>query len=307
MPALPKKPIRPQRLAAGALIGVAAPAGAVDRDALQTGLARLETFGFRVRVQKEVFLNNGYLAGDDRLRADSINALIRDRRIKAVICARGGYGCMRILPLIDYAALQKDPKPIVGFSDVTALLAAVYAKSDVSAIHGPVVTSLATADAATADALKEILTGNRAVRLGSAGGPVFAPGICRGPVLAGNLTLLCHLVGTPYSVVPNGHILLIEDQGEARYRIDRMLTHLLLAGYFDHVAGIALGSFNDCGDSDALNDVFFERLTRLGIPVLGGFEVGHGTRNLPLPVGLPATLDADRGTLAFDSPATSEC
>ena len=300
------KPTRPRRLVPGDLIGVAAPAGIVEREPFEAGIRVMETLGFRIRVEQEVFLRTGYLAGADHMRANSINALIRDPQVKAIVCARGGYGCMRILPLIDYGALRNQPKAIVGFSDITALLVAIYAECGLATFHGPVVTSLSTADDATIEALGRLLTGDQTVKLVSSDGPVIAPGVCQGPVLAGNLTLLCHLIGTPFANSFKGHILLIEDCGEALYRIDRMLTHLHLAGCLDHVAGIALGLFKDCGAADRLNDLFFERLSRLGIPVLAGFQVGHGHRNLPLPIGLQATLDTDAGALAFDSAATCQ-
>ena len=299
-----KLPVRPPPLKSGDGVGVVAPAGVVDIDQFRAGIAVIENLGFNPIVADEVYLKNGYLAGSDQQRADSINAAIRNPDLKAIICARGGYGCMRILDLIDYAALRKFPKLVVGFSDVTALLVAAYVCSSLVTIHGPVITSLSTADHATRNALHQVLNGGAAVHLSASGGPVICSGVCKGPVLAGNLTLFCHLLGTPFAPRFKGHIVLLEDRGEARYRIDRMLTHLTLAGSFDGVAGIALGTFEDCGSPEKLYDLFQERFSGSGIPVMAGFDIGHGRCNLPVPVGLEATLDTNLKSLVYKAPAT---
>jgi len=299
-------PIRPPRLAPGDTIGIVAPAGIVDRRQLRAGISQLKKLGFELHVPDQVYFSNGYLAGSDRQRADTINAAIGNPDVNAIICARGGYGCTRILDLIDYAAMRDNPKLIVGFSDVTALLVAAYVRSGLVTIHGPVVTSLSTADHRTIVALDQILSGEQAVALTASDGLAICTGVGEGPVLAGNLTLLCHLIGTPFVPAFSGHILLLEDLGEARYRIDRMLTHLALAGCFEGVAGIALGTFKDCGSSEKLHALFHERFRKLGIPVVAGFDIGHARRNLPVPIGLRATLDAEQGILAYDSAATCE-
>lgn len=297
-------PIRPRRLNHGDTIGVVAPAGVVQTELFRSGIAVLQKMGFKTQVAEQTFYKKGYLAGSDRQRADTMNAFIRDPGVKAIMCARGGYGCMRILDLIDYSALQKNPKPIVGFSDVTALLMAAYVRCGLVTIHGPVVTSLAAADRYTRESLSQILSGQSAVRLTSPGGPVICPGVCEARVLAGNLTLLSHLIGTPFAAYAAGHILLLEDLNEAPYRIDRMLTHLHLAGFFKDIAGIALGTFEDCGSPEKLHHLFHDRFKDLGIPVLAGFDVGHGRRNLPVPFGLEATLDTNHKALIYKMPAT---
>ena len=297
-------PVIPHRLENGDTIGIVAPASPFDKDQFYSGVKLLESKGFKVRIPKKIFRKNGYFAGLDNQRAALIMELFNDPGIKAIFCARGGFGSMRILPLIDFGRIRNQPKILVGFSDVTALLAALYVQCDLVTFHGPVVASLPSIDEMSVGALIAAIAQETPVELSATKGEVIRSGIGVGPVLAGNLTTLCHLIGTPFQPVSSGHILLFEDRGEAPYRLDRMLTHLQLAGFLDEIAGAAFGYFEDCGNPKEFMRILTDRFKDAPYPVLTGIEFGHGKRNLTLPVGLEATLDANRGCLTYHAPAT---
>ena len=297
-------PIIPHRLEKGDTIGIVAPASPFNKDQFSSGVTLLESKGFDVRIPKIIFRKNGYFAGPDNQRAALFMELFNDPSIKAIFCARGGFGSMRILPLIDYGRIRNQPKILVGFSDVTALLAALYVQCNLVTLHGPVVASLPVIDEMSVSALIAAITQEAPVELSAANGEVIRSGIGVGPVLAGNLTTLCHLIGTPFQPVFSGHILLLEDRGEAPYRLDRMLTHLQLAGFLDDIVGVAFGYFEDCGNPKEFMRIIKDRFKDAPYPVLTGIEFGHGKRNLTLPVGLEATLDANQGCLIYHASAT---
>jgi muramoyltetrapeptide carboxypeptidase len=242
-----------------------------------------------------------YLAAEDTARAAALNAALRDERVSAVLCARGGYGSSRMLHLLDAAALRARRVPLVGFSDITGLHAWA-AGLGVPSIHGPVVTQLPALPPCDREALFALLEGSAPPAL--SGLRPLAPGCATGLFWGGNLSLLAHLCGTPYFPTAAGMILLLEDVGESPYRLDRMLTQLLLAGLFERVAGVVLGEFVACDSAPheptaRVEDVLVERLGALGIPVAAGLPVGHGARNVALPLGVTARLDADAGLLDF--------
>jgi muramoyltetrapeptide carboxypeptidase len=273
-------------------------------DQFSSGVKLIQSKGFNVHIPPQIFRKNGYFAGPDNQRAELFMELFNDPGIKAIFCARGGFGSMRILPLIDYGHIRNQPKILVGFSDVTALLAALYVHCDLVTFHGPVVASLPGMDEMSVNALLSAVAQQTPVELSAAGGEVIRSGTGRGPVLAGNLTTLCHLIGTPFQPGPSGHILLFEDRGEAPYRLDRMLTHLQLSGFFDEIAGMAFGYFEDCGDPKEFIRIITDRFKDAPFPVLTGIEFGHGKRNLTVPVGLEATLDTNRRSLTYHASAT---
>ena len=250
-----------------------------------------------------MFAREGYLAGSDERRLGELAAALADPDARAIVMARGGYGLLRLLPFIDAAALTARPRPIVGFSDGTALLAAA-ARAGVASIHGPVVTQLDNLATADRQALFEQLEtpGPRVLLDGLEG---LIPGRVRGPLLGGNLEVFSRLIGTPWLPDPTGAILFFEDLGERPYRIDRLLTHLDLAGVFGAVSGVVAGDFSGCREPEATRansptaeEVLVERLGRLPIPVAVGGAFGHGTRNRALPYGTLCELDTATGTLA---------
>jgi muramoyltetrapeptide carboxypeptidase len=191
----------------------------------------------------------------------------------------------------------------VGFSDITVLLDFLVRRCRIVAFHGPTVTTLGKADPSTRDRFLRALSTPEPLSLCASSSRVIHSGIGVGRFFCGNLTLFCHLTGTPFQPDLNGGILLIEDQGEAAYRIDRMLTQMRLAGCFDSLAGLALGAFTGCGSAETVYRIVADRLGGLNLPILAGFDVGHGAVNMTLPVGLPVQLDTGTGRLTFAGPA----
>ena len=287
------------RLNPGDTIGVAAPAGPFDGDLFQKGLSVLEGVGFKVHVDPRITARQAFLAGDDQQRAGVLHDLFENSDISAIICARGGYGSLRLLPLLDDNLIRQNPKPVIGFSDITALLVHLLARCSNPVIHGPVVTSLANADAASISALNILLSG-KPISVAADSAEVMVPGVAEGPILGGNLTTINHLLGTGFMPDLSGCILLLEDINEAPYRLDRMLCQMRIAGCFDTIAGVALGSFKHCGEHDIVRDVFMTHFTSPSVPVMGGFPVGHGDANIAVPLGVPAVLDTAAGTLSID-------
>jgi muramoyltetrapeptide carboxypeptidase len=260
--------------------------------------------GFRTRVNDEIFEKTGYLAGNDLHRARLLNGLFKDATINAIFCARGGFGSLRILPLVDYDLIRENPKVFIGFSDITALLTAITTRSGLISFHGPVVTTLAGASEMTCDALLGAVSSDMPLEFQPASGVVVQAGRARGPLMGGNLTTLCHLLATPFETKFKNCILLLEDRGEALYRIDRMLFQMKLAGCFDGIAGLVLGSFEGCGSVEGIYRIFQEHFKEIPVPILAGFDTGHGKRNLTIPIGIDATLDTNGQILVFDQPAT---
>ncbi len=300
-----KEAIRvPARLSPGDTIGIVAPAGPFDRDTFERGTRSLEDLGFEVFTPPGLLDANGYLAGSDQHRAQFINQLFADKSIDAIICARGGYGSIKILPLLDYQAIADNPKVFIGFSDITVLLTVLADRCGLVTFHGPVVTSLADASAETSHSLVQAVSSDAKLEIKGAGGITINPGSRSGIVGGGNLTTLCHLVGTPYAPSFADKILFLEDRAEAPYRIDRMLVHMKLAGCFENLAGIALGSFENCGPIDDIYHIVAEAFQDEPLPILAGLDIGHGKNNLTLPFGIEATLDADGHSLSYHRAAT---
>ncbi|MCC6766447.1 MAG: LD-carboxypeptidase [Deltaproteobacteria bacterium] len=286
-------PVRP-----GETIGVVAPGGAVKADALESGVASLEALGFRVRLGAHVLARRRYLAGTVEMRHADLVAMLVDPDVGAIVCARGGYGTSHLLPLLDPALLTARPKLVVGYSDVSPLLGWIIERCGVVALHGPMVaTDLAKGLSARAAARLVDL-------LASPGSPwrepvadVVAGGGATGRLVGGCLSSLVALLGTPYAVETTGAVLFLEDVAERPYRVDRMLTHLRLAGKLDAVAAVVLGSFAECDGvgEDVVAEVFRDFFADAPYPVVAGFPAGHLSENLPLALGLPVRVDADAG------------
>jgi muramoyltetrapeptide carboxypeptidase len=306
---LPEKvldPVRPRRLKVGDTIGIAAPAGPFEREPFERGMAILERMGFSIHIPEAALLRNGFLAGPDAVRAEVINTLFRDPDVHGILCARGGYGSTRVLPYLDWEAIRRHPKVFVGFSDITVLHCLLRERTGLVSFHGPMGTTLATATEASLQHFEQVLMSDAAVDLMPSGVAVLQHGEAAGKVIGGNLSLLCHLVGTPYMPDFGGCILFIEDVTEAPYRIDRLLVQMTLAGAFDGVAGLVLGQFEDCGAAGDIHDAFMRTFAPLAIPVVAGFPFGHGKENTTLPVGLEARLSTRPPRLAYRQAATTE-
>lgn len=293
--------IRPPRLRSGDVIRVVAPSGPVPRAGFMAGVERLAA-RYDVRYDEGLFSRQGYLAGDDERRLGELRSALLDPAARAVHMARGGYGLGRILPFLDPEWLRARPVPLVGFSDGTTLLA-YAARAGVVAVHGPVVTQLGGLPAGDGLGLIRLLEEpDPGILLAEL--EVLVPGRARGRLIGGNLEVFSRLVGTPFLPDVSDAILLIEDLGERPYRVDRLLTHLDLAGVFSAVQGVVVGDFSGCVEPEATransptaSEVIEERLGRLAIPVVTGAAVGHGSRNVAVPLGALVELDALNGTL----------
>ncbi len=292
-------PARPPRWPRpGQVLALTAPGGAVEPQALDEGLAILRALApeLVIRADPEVARREGYFAGDDQQRAAHLARVFQDPAVGLVMAARGGFGCSRLLPALDLAALAASGRALLGCSDLTCLLNALAARGLVS-LHGPMLTQLARLDAPSRDDLLALLAGRPRWPSALTGRPL-RPGQARGPLLGGNLTLLCHLLGTPHFPPLEGAILLLEDLGEAPYRLDRMLTQLELAGVWRQVAGVAVGSLSDQPqDAESLTATVATRLSALPRPVVMGLPVGHGPANRLVPLGALAEIDGEAGRL----------
>jgi len=295
---------RPTRLVPGDIVGVVAPAGVVDETRLQVGVEAVRGLGFEVRLGASVRARAGYLAGDDAARLADLGTMLTDPTVKAVFCARGGYGSQRIVSRLAPGALARTPKILMGYSDVTALLAATLA-AGVVPIHGPMV----------ADDFARGLSGPALTHLGRLLAdpgyrwqcPVpdaLRPGVARGRLVGGCLTVLATTLGTPWAIDTRGAVLFLEDVHERAYRLDRLLLQLRQAGKLDDVAGVVLGTFEACGPFDGVGplDVIRDHFRDAPYPVGFGMTAGHllaerDVSNWALPLGVAVELDTDRGEL----------
>ncbi|QGV77743.1 S66 peptidase family protein [Streptomyces ficellus] len=301
---------RPRRLRPGDRVAIVSPSGPVPRDRLETGLAILRGWGLDPVVMPhalDVHPHLPYLAGTDEDRARDLTEAWCDPSVSAVLCARGGYGAQRMADLLDWTVMRAaGPKVFVGYSDVTALHEAFAVRMGLATLHGPMTGAVTfLADTATQESLRATLFEPETVRtLGLPGAGPMVPGRARGVTLGGCLALLAADLATPHARPTwHGGLLLLEDVGEEPYRLDRILTQLLRAGRLDGVAGIALGSWEECGPYAEVRATLLDRLAPLGVPVVENLGFGHGPTNLTVPLGRPATLDADAGTLTLDEPA----
>ncbi len=304
----------------GGHLRVVAPCGVVDPARLDRPRALLEAAGFTLSLSPSVSLRDPaapYLAGDDHARARALTDAFLDPAVDGVVCARGGYGAMRLLPLLDPDLFARHPKPLLGFSDVTALHGFLNRCAGIASIHGPLLSTLGQhADppdpAGSFDATLRALRGQDDL-VAVDGLRALSDGEATGPLIGGNLSLIASLVGSPFFPALDGAILFIEEVGEAAYRVDRMLTGLALRGALSALAGLVIGDLEPVADAyvaaDRFEAVTLERLRQLtddlGVPVALGLPVGHGAMNRPLPFGTRATLRCLDGSARLEvQPAT---
>jgi len=300
MSALKKKKITvPPFLKSGDTIGIATPASPYQAKALQEGIHLLRQWGFQVALGRKRIIRKGYLAGTDRERAEELMQLFADPEVKAILCSRGGYGTLRILDYLDFKNIKAHPKLFMGFSDVTVLLMAFWKKADLMTFHGPMMTTLSQVNLSTLVRVKAMLKGHYQIQLPLSINRAVLPGSAQGILMGGNLSLLVHLIGTPYEPVWDHAILFLEDCGEESYRLDRLLTHLRLRGCLGKVSAILLGKFTGPNKKELPMDAVKDILRDLNIPVWTGLPIGHGSWNFPLPIGAPTTLDAEKGLLSI--------
>ena len=302
--------ILPPPLQRGDTIGIFCPAGPPKNlDLLHQGMELLQEAGFRVHIEGALELRPGeYLADSDAQRAEALHRLWANEAIRAVMAVRGGYGCLRLAPLLDTGLLQSRCKWLIGFSDMTLLLNYVSRLTGMVCLHGPMTASLTRCRREDREILFSLLTGTVPDSLPLPGLEVLRRGTGQGRLVGGNLATLAHTLGTPWDSSFDGCILFLEDTGEYLYRLDRMLTQVAQAGRFDRLAGLLLGDF-DRGDDEAANQRLKEQVwTRVlelvppGFPIWANLPFGHQGRNLPLPVGMEARMDSACGRLELCGP-----
>ena len=290
---------RPRAIRPGARLALAAPAGPLDPEALNSGKIALERLGFEVVVRDDILDRDGYLAGSDERRASELMQFVRDPEVDAILCARGGYGCHRIIDGLDPKAFREASKPLVGYSDITTLLLWQRKHAGLLGIHGPMLEKKGSLDGEAGSALVRALQGTgphpRYV------GTTSVAGWGEGRLVGGSLSVCVASLGTSWELDTRDAIVMLEDVTELPYRVDRMLQQLRAAGKFDRAAGIALGSFTDCDDERTpdwtVKRICDEIFGGLGLPVVTGLPFGHGKENRPWPFAGRAALDGSRGEL----------
>ena len=312
--------LRPPRLRPGDTIALVNPSSAVyERAPYAIATESLQALGFQVREAPNLRARRGQFAGTDAQRAADINAMFADPSVHGLLALTGGSGGHRMLPLVDYALIRRHPKFLGGFSDLTALINAVHARTGLVTFHAPV--GVSEWNEFSVQQLRAVVMEGQALTMRNPRerGDVLVPkadrittlrgGVARGPLVGGNLAVLAAMAGSPYWPSFDGAILFLEEINEYIYRVDRMLATLKLAGALDRLAGVVLGAFTNCGPGDGnygtltLDEVFDDYFGPLGIPVFSGASFGHIKRKFTLPVGLPAEIDADAGTIRLLQPA----
>ena len=325
--ALPAMPVRgaeppgvlkPHRLKPGDTVTLVAPANATFNTVdLEIAKESLEALGFKVKVGSHLLDRHRYLAGDDKARAGDINAAFADSSVAAVVAIRGGWGSARVLPYLDFDTIRRNPKVLIGYSDITALLLSIHAKTGLVTFHGPI--GLGRWDNYSLDYYKRVLFNGEQVTytnkkdLSPRNALVqvdyrtltITPGKARGRLLGGNLTVMTTILGSPYLPDWENTILFTEDVHEDFYRIDRMLTQLKLAGVLGKIKGFVFGTCSECGPGDGnygaltLEEIFADHIKPLGVPAWSGAMIGHSQPQWTLPLGVEVEIDADKGTLAL--------
>jgi muramoyltetrapeptide carboxypeptidase len=321
--AQPQNIRKPKRLEQGDTVGLITPSAYVsDPDRIALAERTLKFFGLIPKFGRNVRKRFGYVGGSAEERVADLHDMFADPDVKAVFAIRGGFGAAHLLDQIDYGLIARNPKIFLGYSDITALHLAFHRKAGLVTFHGPVV--LSRFSNYTQEHFRRALFETKP--LGVLTNPpdndplrpahtlrTVRPGRARGPLAGGNLTLISTTLGSPYEIETKGRILFLEDVDEQPYSIDRMLTHLKLAGKFDGVAGIVFGECADCRPRDfkpsfesnfSIGEIVDRILGNLNVPVLSGLTIGHTDDQLTLPLGVMATLDADKGQLILEEAAT---
>ena len=310
--------LKPKALRPGDTLGFVAPSSPVKTpDSVEKSVEAARALGYRVVVGESCRSNHGYLSGDDPMRSDDLNRMFADDAIDGIIAIRGGYGAPRILDKLDYRLAAEHPKLLAGYSDITALHIAYGQKSGLVTMHAPMPSTEWIQDGYddfTASGLWRALTSTEP--LGEVANPPECPletlngGVARGKLIGGNLSLIAALNGTPWEIDARGAILVIEDVGEYIDRLDRMLTTLRLSGKFDDCAGVVLGGFTNCKPEYpdfclSLRQMIEEVVLPSGKPVVSGYMIGHCSPKITIPLGVEATLNADRRLLTIGEAALS--
>lgn len=287
----------PPALKPGDVIALAAPASPVSPAAFERGAAVLQEWGFRVKHGPEIFHLRPWGGDTDQRVAARFQELWLDPQVKAILAVRGGYASLKILPYLDLKPLRRHPKILLGFSDITNLLWHCHRRLGLVTFHGPTLAHLGELTPEARDNFYRWLTASGPQPLSYTGLTVLHPGSADGPLAGGNLTTLCHLVGTSFAPRFRDYIIFLEDHNEALYRVDRMVHHLLLAGVLAGVKGVVLGGFTNCGSREGVLEVMAAALAPLQVPVLAGLPLGHQPDNHTLPLGAAARMDSRSASL----------
>jgi len=302
--------IKSKRLRAGSTIGVLAPAGPVKKTKLKRGVNTLERHGYRVKLSENIWDQEGYLAGSDLDRAESLNQMFLDQEVEAIICARGGFGSIRILEKLDYQTIRKNPKIFVGYSDITLLHLAIHKFCSLVTFHGPMlaVDFSSLTDYNRSYFLRGVSSKRPVGRIRNSkvlgSWKAVSNGKARGSILGGNLTLITRLLGTRYEPDFRNKILFLEDLNEDTYRIDGMLAQLKLAGILKNVKGLILAEFVECKPSQkasfSLEEVFQYYFASAKYPVIYPVSCGHGRDKITIPLGVEVSIDTYKRILSID-------
>jgi len=307
------KPTRPRRLRRGDTVGIVAPAWSFDADNFRRGVEQLKGMGFRVKYENTIFSNYWSMAGYDKERAAQINRMFADKEVKAIFCAKAGYGSIRTIPYLDKEIIRNNPKIFIGYSDITILLYYLYKTARMVVFHGPVVSGEMRPgmNSISRDYLLRAITQPEPIgEIQCASLKTLRPGKASGVLIGGNLSMVISAIGTPYDIDTQNKILFIEDIGEDLEVIDNCIMHLKLAGKFKKVKGIVFGRMVDCvddsGNKYTIEDIMDDSLKDIDVPIIYGFPSGHrkpGDINITLPLGVPVTLDADKPALFINGAA----
>lgn len=291
--------LKPGKLISGDTIGIIAPASpAHDIEKINRSIDNFKSLGFNIALGESCTSMKGYLAGDDKIRANDVNAFFKNPNVKGIFCLRGGYGSQRILDRIDYNMITYNPKIFVGYSDITALHFALYRKCRLTTFHGPMISSdFYKIDGFSKQNLLNCLFG-KSMDTKYKLTPIHS-GNAKGKIFGGNLTMICSMFGTGYNINFDKKIIFIEDIDEEPYRIDRMLNQLRLAGVFKRAAGIIIGQFTNCDARDlklslTLEEVFKNYFCHLNIPVYCGLPAGHDISKATIPLGISVEIKDDK-------------
>lgn len=311
--------IKPNRLRKGDTIGLIAPAGFLSEEEVEDAIKNLETLGYKVVKGKNLLQRSGYLAGSDKQRAEDVNEMFADKNIHGIFCARGGYGCARLLHLLDYQTIKNNPKVIIGYSDVTSLLYGIFSQTGLICFHGPVGTSTFNefsvqnffATVMNPETSYNFYNAEPEKEKGEQNIYTIRSGKAAGKLVGGNLSIVASMVGTKYDVDTKDSIIFLEEIREEPYRVDRMLTQMIQAGKFGNASAVMLGIFTRCeakedsggtSSSFSLSEVLIDRLYDLGIPVIYGMSFGHVMNKFTIPFGCNAALDVDNQTFKLLEP-----
>lgn len=302
--------IKPKALQKGDRVAIISPASPSDKSLIDEYIGSLNKLGLKVIVGESCLSEHGFLSGTDDIRANDINCMFADKNIKGIFALRGGYGCARLLDLIDFKLIKKNPKIFIGYSDITALHIAINQKSKLITYHGPMISTelIKGLDEYSADYYKKFIFGyDKVDELFNPEGynlEIINPGIASGELIGGNLSLICSSLGTKYEINTKNKILFLEEVEEVPYKIDRMLTQLKQSGKLKDANGIILGSFTNCiapnnKKSLSLQEVFKEIILPLKKPTISNLACGHCLPTLTLPLGTKIFLDANNKKIKF--------